>query len=83
MIRNSAAANSLLEEVDKDWTCGDFEEVYADEDLQIIKDSYSEIPAGVRPLLLERVMHEVMTQAAFWTKREEFHPPVRFKLCRS
>jgi len=40
--------------------------------LQIIKGSYAEIPAGIRFLLLGHVMHQVMMQAAFWTKREEF-----------
>lgn len=74
MIRNTAAANALLEDAELDWTCGDFEEVYAEEDLQVIKDSYAEIPAGIRPSLLGHVIHHVMTQAAFWTKREEFHP---------
>jgi hypothetical protein len=74
LIRNTAAATALLEEAEPDWTCGDFEEVYTDEDLQVIKDSYAEIPAGIRPLLLGHVMHRVMTQAAFWTKREEFRP---------
>jgi len=72
LIRNTANANALLEDVDADWTCGDFEEIYTEEDLQVIKDSYAEIPAGVRPLLLGNVMHEVMTQAAFWTKCEAF-----------
>jgi hypothetical protein len=76
-IRNTAAANALLEDPEPDWTCADFEEVYTEEDLQVIKDSYAEIPAGIRPSLLGRVMHRVMTQAAFWTKCEEFRPPVR------
>jgi len=77
LIRNTAAATALLEEAEPDWTCSDFEEVYTEEDLQVIKDSYAEIPAGIRPLLLGDVMHRVMTQAAFWTKREGFRPPVR------
>jgi hypothetical protein len=77
LIRNTAAANALLEEAEPDWTCGDFEEVYTDEDLQVIKDSYAEIPAEIRPLLLGDVMHRVMTQAAFWTVCEAFHPHVR------
>ena len=72
LIRNTAAATFLLEDAVPDWTCGDFEEVYAEEDLQIIKGSYAEIPAGIRFLLLGHVMHQVMMQAAFWTKREEF-----------
>ena len=74
LIRNTAAANALLDEAETDWTCGDFEEVYTDEDLQVIKDSYAEIPAGIRPSLLGHVMHRAMTQAAFWTKCEEFCP---------
>ena len=69
-IRNTANANALLEDAEADWTCGDFEEVYTEEDLRVIKDSYAEIPAGIRPLLLGNVMHEVMMQAAFWTKCE-------------
>ena len=70
LIRNSATANALLDDAEADWTCGDFEEVYTEEDIQIIKDSYAEIPAGIRPLLLGHVIHLVMTQAAFWTKSE-------------
>jgi hypothetical protein len=74
LIRNTAAANALIEDTEEDWRCGDFEEVYAEEDLQVIKDNYAEIPAGIRPLLMGHVMHQVMTQAAFWTKREEAPP---------
>ena len=48
LIRNTAAATALLEEAEPDWTCGDFEEVYTEEDLQVIKDSYAEIPAGIQ-----------------------------------
>lgn len=70
LIRNSATANALLDDAEADWTCGDFEEVYTEEDIQIIKDGYAEIPAGIRPLLLGHVIHLVMTQAAFWTKSE-------------
>lgn len=77
LIRNTATANALLEDAEEDWTCSDFEEVYAEEDVQVIKDSNAEIPAGIRPLLLGQVMHQVMTQAAFWTKREGLHLPVR------
>ncbi|KAI0281078.1 hypothetical protein BC826DRAFT_1072498 [Russula brevipes] len=33
-------------------------------------DGYAEIPAGVRDLLLGRVIHWVRTEAAIWTKRE-------------
>jgi hypothetical protein len=75
-IRNTATANALLEDAETDWTCGDFEEVYTSEDLQVIKDSYADIPAGIRPLLLGEIIHRVMKQAAFWTKSEEFQPPV-------
>jgi hypothetical protein len=77
LIRNTATSNALLNNAEADWTCGDFEEVYAEEDLRVIKDSYAEIPAGIRQLILGHVMHQVMTQAAFWTKCEEFHPLVR------
>jgi hypothetical protein len=80
LIRNTAAANALLEDDEPDWTCSDFEEVYTEEDLQVIENSYAEIPAGIRPLLLGHVMHRVMTQAAFWTKREELDP---LPVCRS
>jgi hypothetical protein len=73
LIRNSAIANALLEDAEANWTCGDFEEVYAEEDVRVIKDSYAEIPAGIRPLLLGNVMHQIMTQAAFWTKCGELH----------
>jgi hypothetical protein len=76
VIRNTATANALLEDAEADWTCGDFEEVYSEEDVEVIKNSYAEIPAGIRPLLLEQVIHLVMTQAAFWTKSEKFHPSV-------
>ena len=48
----------------------EFEDVYAAKDLQLIMDSYAEIPAGVRALLLGRVIHSVRTEAAIWTKRE-------------
>ena len=33
-------------------------------------NSYAEIPAGIRPLLLGRVVHCALTQGAIWTKRE-------------
>lgn len=77
LIRNTATGNALLEDAAKSWTPGDFEEVYAEEDVQLIKDSYAEIPAGIRPLLLGHIIHFVMKQAALWTKSEVFHPPVR------
>jgi hypothetical protein len=70
-IRNSAAANSVLIDAENDWRRVDFEDVYATKDLQMMMNSYAEIPAGIRPLLLGRVMHCAMTQAAIWTKREE------------
>lgn len=76
LIRNTAASNALLEDAEPDWTCSDFEEVYTDEDLQVIKNSYAEVPAGIRPLLLGHVMHRVMTQAAFWTKLKELRAAV-------
>jgi len=75
-IRNTAAANALIEDTEPGWRCGDFEEVYAEEDLQIIKDSYGEIPAGIRSLLLGHVMYQVMTEAAFWTKLKELRAAV-------
>jgi len=68
LIRNTAAANAVLANAEEDWTCVDFENVYAARDLQVITNSYFEIPAGVRPLLLVRVMYYAMTQAAIWTK---------------
>lgn len=74
LIRNTATGNALLDDAEADWTCGDFEEVYAEDDLRVIKDSYAEIPAGIRSLLLGQVMHQVMTQAAFWTKCKESTP---------
>ena len=69
-IRNTAAANAVLLDAEKDWRRVDFEDVYAAKDLQMIMNSYAEIPAGIRHLLLGRVMHCAMTQAAIWTKRE-------------
>jgi hypothetical protein len=70
-IRNTAAANAVLLDGEKDWRRVDFEDVYAAKDFQTMMSSYAEIPAGIRPLLLGRVMHCAMTQAAIWTKREE------------
>jgi len=74
LIRNTAAANAVLAGAERDWTRVDFENVYAARDLQVITNSYFEIPAGVRPLLLVRVMYYAMTQAAIWTKREQVTP---------
>jgi len=68
LIRNTAVANAVLLDAEKDWRRIDFEDVYAAKDLQMIMDSYAEIPAGIRSPLLGRVMHRVMTQAAIWTK---------------
>ena len=70
LIRNTAAANAVLLDADSDHIHVDFEDVYVAEDLRKITDSYSEIPAGIRSQLLGRVMHQVMTQAAIWAKRE-------------
>lgn len=75
LIRNTAAANAVLLDAENDCMHVDFNDVYIGEDLQVIMDSYAEIPAGIRPLLLGRVMHRIMTQAAIWTKRE---PPAIF-----
>ena len=72
VIRNTAAANAALQDADTEWFRADFGEVYTEKDLQIIRESYAEIPAGVRPLLQGRVMHSVLVQAAFWKKRKEF-----------
>lgn len=77
IIRNTAAANAVLADAERDWTRVDFENVYAARDLQVITNSYFEIPAGVRPLLLVRVMYYAMTQAAIWTKREQVTPGPR------
>jgi len=68
LIRNTAAANAVLLDADNDCAHVDFNDVYVGDDLQVITDSYAELPAGIRPLLLGRVMHRVMTQAAIWTK---------------
>jgi hypothetical protein len=73
-IRITAAANAALLDAEKDWRRVDFEVVYAARDLQVIMNSYAEIPAGIRPLLLGRVMHCIMTQAAIWTKCEQLPP---------
>jgi hypothetical protein len=76
LVHNTAAANTVLADAaERDWTCVDFEDVYAPRDLQVITNSYFEIPAGVRPLLLVRVMYYAMTQAAIWTKREQVITP--------
>jgi hypothetical protein len=71
LIRNTAAANAALLDAEKDWSSVDFEDVYTAKDLQLILDSYAEIPAGIRPLLQGHVIHRVMTQAAIWAKCEE------------
>jgi hypothetical protein len=71
VIRNTAAANAALQDAEADWSRADLDDVYTEKDLQIIRESYAEIPAGVRPLLQGRMMHSVITQAAFWKKREE------------
>jgi len=73
-IRITAAANAALLDTEEDWRCVDFEVAYAARDLQVIMNSYAEIPAGIRPLLLGRVMHCIMTQAAIWTKCEQSPP---------
>jgi hypothetical protein len=70
LIRNTAAADTVLHEAENDRVHVEFNDVYTGDDLQVIMDSYAEIPAGIRSLLLGRVMHRVMTQAAIWTKRE-------------
>jgi hypothetical protein len=70
LIRNTAAANAVLLDAEDERIHVDFEDVYVADDLQTITDSYAEIPAGIRSQLLGRVMHQVMTQAAIWTKRE-------------
>jgi hypothetical protein len=70
LIRNTAAADTVLHEAENDHVHVEFNDVYTGDDLQVIMDSYAEIPAGIRSLLLGRVMHRVMTQAAIWTKRE-------------
>ncbi|KAI0303494.1 hypothetical protein B0F90DRAFT_1711462 [Multifurca ochricompacta] len=71
LIRNTAAANAVLLDAENDRIRVDFEDVYAAEDLRAITNSYTEIPAGVRSLLLGCVMHQVMTQAVIWTKLKE------------
>ncbi|KAI0283263.1 hypothetical protein BC826DRAFT_973785 [Russula brevipes] len=58
------------------WRCVEFDDVYAAKDLQLIMDSYAEIPAGVRDLLLGRVMHWVRTEAAIWTKLKALNSTV-------
>ncbi|KAI0259932.1 hypothetical protein BC834DRAFT_590042 [Gloeopeniophorella convolvens] len=68
LVRNTAAANAVLADADNDRVHVDFEDVYVAEDLQVVAESYAEVPAGVRALLLGRVMHCTMTQAAIWTK---------------
>jgi hypothetical protein len=70
LIRNTAAADTVLHEAENDRVHVEFNDVYTGDDLQVIMDSYAEIPAGIRSLLLGCVMHRVMTQAAIWTKRE-------------
>ena len=76
VIRNTAAANAALQDAEADWSRADLDDVYTEEDLQRIRESYAEIPAGVRPLLQGRMMHSVITQAAFWKKREGSILPV-------
>ena len=71
MIRNTAAANAALRDADTEWFRADFGDVYTEKDLQTIRESYAEIPAGVRQLLQGRIMHSVLAQAVFWRKREE------------
>lgn len=71
LIHNTATANAALQDAEKDWGCVEFEGVYTAKDLQMVMDSYAEIPEGIRPLLLGRVVHWVMRQAAIWTKRNE------------
>lgn len=68
LIRNTAAANAVLLDAENDRIHVDFEDVYVADDVQTITDSYAKIPAGIRSQLLGRVMHQVMTQAAIWTK---------------
>jgi hypothetical protein len=60
----------VLADAKRDWTYVDFEAVYMARDLGVIMNSYFEIPAGVRPLLLICVMYYAMMQAAIWTKCE-------------
>jgi hypothetical protein len=70
LIRNTAAADAVLLEAENDRVHPEFNSVYMGDDLQVIMNSYAEIPAGIRPLLLGRVIHRVMTEAAIWTKSE-------------
>jgi hypothetical protein len=77
LIRNTATGNAILrkdgredfEEV-RDGGCEDFEKVYSEEDIQVFKNAFANIPDGIRESILGRVIHRVMTQAALWTKRE-------------
>jgi len=74
--RNTAAANAVLLDTETGWRCVEFDDVYAAKDLQLIMDSYAEIPAGVRDLLLGRVIHWVRTEAAIWTKLKALNSTV-------
>jgi len=62
-------ANAVLLGAKKDRRI-DFADVYTVKDLEMIIESYTDIPAGIRSLLLGHVMNRVMTQAVIWTKCE-------------
>jgi hypothetical protein len=61
----------VLADAERDWMYVDFEDVYMARDLGVIMNSYFEIPAGIRPLLLIYVMYYAMTEAAIWMKCEQ------------
>ena len=70
VIRNTAAANIALQDSVADWRFANLDLVYAEKDLQIIRENNDKIPAGALPLMQGHIMHSVMMQAAFWKKCE-------------
>ncbi|KAI0047063.1 hypothetical protein FA95DRAFT_1559499 [Auriscalpium vulgare] len=64
-IRNTANANACVAE---DLEDDDLPGVFPGSDYRLMKESYNEIPAGVRDLLLGRVMRHIVLRSALWFK---------------
>jgi len=69
MICNSVNSNHLLRDGEEDFTQGDYPGQYIEEDIQVLKNGFAQIPDWIQPVL-GLIMHEAYMQAAFWMKRE-------------
>ncbi|KAI0040758.1 hypothetical protein FA95DRAFT_1646887 [Auriscalpium vulgare] len=70
-IRNTANANACVgEDLADDY----LRSVFPVSDYCLMKDSYNEIPAGVRDMLLGRVMRHILLRSAMWFRRASAVP---------